>query len=66
MPGVSLIDGHIDAPKLTFDEAIDQELICNGKYCPYFKQNIIGTTCEGRWCEEAWANYCEVHGLSIE
>lgn len=52
-----------------FVTAVENELICNKLYCPYFIEHMCSpsfSTCEGCYCEEAWENYCEAHDVCYE
>lgn len=43
-----------------FIYAIENEIICNEKYCPWWQKHRCSPTCptcEGKWCEEAWKQY---------
>lgn len=45
-----------------FNYAIDNEIICNEKYCPWWKEHRFNSRfplCESSYCEEAWENYTE-------
>ena len=45
-----------------FNDAVENEIICNEKYCPWHKEHMCSPrypNCEGGWCEEAWENFCE-------
>jgi hypothetical protein len=52
-----------------FVNAIDTEIICNEKYCPWHKKHICSPrnpNCEGNYCEEAWENYCDENDMEFE
>lgn len=43
-----------------FQQAIENEIICNDKYCPWWQEHRFSPSCpicEGNWCEEAWQAY---------
>lgn len=52
-----------------FISAVENEIICNDKYCPYFIEHKCSPsfpTCEGSYCEEAWENYCDENDREYE
>ena len=49
-----------DKEEEAFNYAVDNELICNEEYCPWWQEHRFSLncpTCEGSYCEEAWDNY---------
>ena len=43
-----------------FQHALDEEILCNETYCPWWQEHRYSPTCptcEGAWCEEAWQQY---------
>lgn len=43
-----------------FQHALDEEILCNETYCPWWQDYRCSPTCptcEGDWCEEAWQQY---------
>lgn len=52
-----------------FMEAIEFDLLCNETYCPFYIEHHnspSNSNCEGRWCEEAWANFCSQNEREYE
>lgn len=52
-----------------FNDAVEQEILCNEKYCPWWQSAMYAQRCgicEGRWCDEAWENYCDEHDKEYE
>lgn len=47
-----------------FMKAGEDEILCDERFCPFFdgSHGAPGETCEGKFCEEAWDNYCEEQG----
>lgn len=49
-----------DKEEEAFNYAVDNELICNEEYCPWWQEHRFSPncpTCEGSYCEEAWQQY---------
>lgn len=43
-----------------FQHALDEEILCNETYCPWWQEHRCSPTCptcEGAWCEDAWQQY---------
>lgn len=52
-----------------FIGAVETEIICTEEYCPFHYKHLSSPSrpcCEGDYCEEAWANYCEKHDKEYE
>lgn len=45
-----------------FNDAVENEIICNDRYCPYYINHLNSPshpTCEGEYCDIAFQNYIE-------
>lgn len=52
-----------------FNDAVELEVLCNETYCPFFMEHHSSPnnpSCEGRWCEEAWGNFCDQNDREYE
>ena len=52
----------VEEEEQAFIHAVEDNIICNDNYCPYFKEHKHSPqfpNCEGCYCEEAWEEYKE-------